>query len=313
MDLMLWQQQLKETLQLNSVQFNVAMCDHTYFKIGGPADAFVVIENEQELQKVKKFALNNKLPFTIIGNGTNLLVSDKGIRGIVVKIGDNFKKVSADGCVIVAESGALLSQVAQVALQHSLTGFEFAAGIPGSIGGAVFMNAGAYEGEMKQVVTKCWVVTNEGNLELWNKERLNLSYRNSAVAKEKAIVTRVEIALKKGNKSDIEAEVNKLNRWRRERQPLAMPSAGSTFKRPPNAAGGYLIDQAGLKGYSIGGAQVSPKHAGFVVNTGGATAQNVLDLMAHVQKTVYEKFNILLEPEVRLLGEEMKSNLILKK
>ncbi|QOR34004.1 UDP-N-acetylmuramate dehydrogenase [Clostridium sp. 'deep sea'] len=312
MDLMLWQQQLKDNLHLQQVEFNVDMCNYTYFKIGGPADAFITLNNEYELQKIKKFAQKNKLTLTIIGNGTNLLVSDKGIRGIVVKIGDNLQKISAEGCFIIAESGALLSQVAQVALANSLTGFEFASGIPGSIGGAVFMNAGAYDGEMSQIVSRCWVVTNEGNYEEWDSKRLNLRYRNSAVATEKAIITKVEIKLKQGEKSKIKAEMNKLNRWRRERQPLAMPSAGSTFKRPPDVAGSYLIDQAGLKGYSIGGAQVSTKHAGFVINVGGATAQNVLDVMAHIQKTVYEKFNILLEPEVRLLGEEMKSDLITK-
>ncbi len=310
MDLKSWKKQLQQ-LALNHVEFNVPMSEYTYFKIGGNADAFIILKSASELKKIKKWSLKHKIPLTLIGNGTNLLVSDKGIRGIVVKIDCDMSEVKVNDNLIVAEAGALLSKVAQTALDHSLTGFEFASGIPGSIGGAVYMNAGAYDEEMKNIVSKASVITVDGNLEEWDKERLSLNYRSSAVAKERAIITCVELSLQKGNQQSIEAKMNKLNRWRRERQPLAMPSAGSTFKRPPDIAGSYLIDQAGLKGYTIGGAQVSTKHAGFIVNAGGATAQDVLDLMAYVQKTVYSKYNILLEPEVRLIGEKMDTDLVL--
>ncbi|MFP4457033.1 MAG: UDP-N-acetylmuramate dehydrogenase [Clostridia bacterium] len=305
-----WQ---NEILDINSnIEINVDMRNHTYFKIGGTADAMVKPTTIEEMYNIYKWCLGNKVGITVIGNGTNLLVSDKGIRGLVIKISDNLSNIQTSNNIIKAQAGALLSSVAKVALNSSLTGFEFASGIPGTIGGAVYMNAGAYDGEMKDVVTKATVVSKEGSLEVWDKQRLALDYRSSAVAKEEAIILDVEVSLNKGNYKEILDRMSLLNRWRRERQPLDMPSAGSTFKRPPDVAGSYLIDKIGLKGYSIGGAQVSKKHAGFIVNKGGATAQDVLDLMAYVQKKVYEEEGVLLKPEVRFIGEVQKNKLLVK-
>ena len=295
-----------------NVEIEVDMRNHTYFKIGGKAEALVTPTTFEELVNVYKWANKNGLNITIIGNGTNLLVSDKGILGVVIKVSENLSAIKKDSYIIIAQAGALLSSVAKVALKMNLSGFEFASGIPGSIGGAVYMNAGAYDGEMKDVVSKATVLTKSGDIEVWDKARLKLDYRNSAVAKEGAIILDVEISLSKGIYKEILDKMNLLNKWRRERQPLDKPSAGSTFKRPPDIAGSYLIDKIGLKGYSIGGAQVSKKHAGFIINTGGATAQDVLDLMAFVQKRVYEEEGVLLTPEVRFIGQYQESKLITK-
>jgi len=305
-----WQDEIVEISP--NVAINVDMRNHTYFKIGGKAEALATPTTFEELINVYRWCKNKNLNTTIIGNGTNLLVSDKGILGVVIKISDNLSEIKRGNNTITAQAGALLSSVAKVALDMGLTGFEFASGIPGSIGGAVYMNAGAYDGEMKGVVTKATVLTKSGVIEIWEKDRLELDYRNSAVAKEGAIILDVEISLTQGSYSKILDKMNLLNRWRRERQPLEKPSAGSTFKRPPDIAGSYLIDKIGLKGYSIGGAQVSKKHAGFIINTGSATAQDVLDLMAYVQKRVYEEEGILLMPEVRFIGQKQDSDLILK-
>ena len=279
------------------------MADYTYFEIGGKADLIVFPSCKMDIQNVYCWCLEHGVPCTVVGNGSNLLVSDLGIRGVVLKIDEHMATITVEGNTIKAGAGALLSRVAQVALEHSLQGMAFASGIPGSIGGAVYMNAGAYEGEMKHIVKAADVVTATGKWEVWDLERLSLDYRNSAVATEGALITAVELELQPGDPQLIKAEMQKLNRWRRERQPLAMPSAGSTFKRPLDVAGSYLIDQTGLKGYTIGGAQVSTKHAGFIVNIGDATAQDVLDLIAYVQERVYAKYERWLDPEVRFVGE----------
>ncbi len=303
-----WQEELVKVF--SSAKLNAAMKKYTYFKIGGLADALVEPNDIDELVNLYNWCINFNIPVTTIGNGTNLLVSDKGIRGVVIRLNDNLAKVETSNNRIVAQAGALLSIVAKEALKHKLQGFEFAAGIPGSIGGAVFMNAGAYDGEMKHVVKRVKVMTKDGKIEEWDEARLALDYRSSAVAKEEAIILEVEIELFPGKHDEILEKMNLLNRWRRERQPLDMPSAGSTFKRPPDIAGSFLIDKIGLKGFTIGGAQVSKKHAGFIVNIGNASAQDVLDLMTYVQKKVYEAENILLLPEVRVLGEAMETDLI---
>lgn len=304
-----WQDQLIQDVK-TTLLINEPMSRHTYFQIGGCADVYAIPHSIEVLQQIVKWCVAYAVPYVVIGNGTNLLVSDKGIRGVVLAIDSQLSSIEVSPPFIKAQAGALLSQVAQEAMQYALAGFEFAAGIPGSIGGAVFMNAGAYDGEMRDVVESVDVVTRRGELETWDAKRLALSYRHSAISDEGAIVAQVLLKLQAGNQQDISAEINKLNRWRRERQPLQMPSAGSTFKRPPGTAGSYLIDQAGLKGKCIGGAQVSQKHAGFIVNTGGATAQDVLDLMAFVQQEVLKQFGILLEPEVRFMGEPQKSDLL---
>jgi UDP-N-acetylmuramate dehydrogenase len=306
-----WQKELTD--RFSSIDIDVSMKKHTYFRIGGKADAFAMPKCTNELVEMYIWCLSREIPITIIGNGTNLLVSDKGIRGVVIKINDNLSLIKNDQNRIIAQAGALLSTVAKKALELNLTGFEFASGIPGSIGGAVFMNAGAYDGEMKHVVKRITVMTKDGQVKQWDEKRIALDYRTSAVSNEGAVILEVEVSLKEGIYQEILDKMNLLNGWRRERQPLEMPSAGSTFKRPPDIAGSYLIDKAGLKGFTIGGAQVSEKHAGFIVNIGNATAQNVLDLMSYVQKKVYEKENVLLFPEVRILGEKMETDLIMDK
>lgn len=298
-----WQLELQQKFG-SIIKLDEPMKYHSHFRIGGPADALAVPTDEKQIIELVQWCFRNAIPFHVIGNGTNLLVRDKGVRGVVIKLDSNFARVTVNLPEITAQAGALLSTVAEAACQHSLKGFEFAAGIPGSIGGALVMNAGAYGGEMKDVVKRARVITAEGKVETWDAKRLDLSYRHSAVRAENALVLEVTIELVPGDCSEIRAKINELNRLRREKQPLAMPSAGSTFKRPPGVAASRLIDEAGLKGYSIGGAQVSPKHAGFIVNTGGATCADVLALMAHVQKVVKDKFGVELEPEVHILGEE---------
>lgn len=303
-----WQKDILN--KFSNVEINADMKKFTNFKIGGLADVLATPDSYEELIEMYLWCINNNINISIIGKGTNLLVSDKGVRGIVIRVADNLSKIVRKDNIIIAQAGALLSSVAKTALNAQLAGLEFASGIPGSIGGAVYMNAGAYEGEMNHVVTKAKIVTRDGKTQEWDNKRLSLEYRSSAVATEKAIILEVETTLHKGAYQDISDKMNLLNGKRREKQPLNMPSAGSTFKRPPGIAGSYLIDKVGLKGHKIGGAQVSTKHAGFIINTGDARAQDVLNLMAFVQNKVYQEEGILLQPEVRFLGEEQESQLI---
>lgn len=287
----------------SSIRYDEPMRNHTSFKLGGAADVLVEPESIQELQTAIRVLEENGIPYYIIGNGTNLLVSDQGIRGAIVKLGDKFGKVEITGEEITAECGVLLSTLSKAAARESLTGLEFASGIPGAVGGAIAMNAGAYDGEMKDVVK--WVEVLDKKLEVvrLSNEQMHFGYRKSIVEPEGLIVLSCCVGLKKGDQQAINDKMADLAVRRKTKQPLHLPSAGSTFKRPEGYFASKLIEDAGLKGYSIGGAQVSPLHSGFVVNNGGATAREVYELIRHVQNTVYSKSNVKLEPEVKILGE----------
>ncbi|MGE5630456.1 MAG: UDP-N-acetylmuramate dehydrogenase [Caulobacteraceae bacterium] len=290
-------------LDIENIKYNEPMKNHTSFKVGGPADILIEPDNVEELVLAIKKLRKGNIPYYIIGNGTNLLVSDKGIRGAVVKIGEKFGRIDISGDRIISESGVLLSTLSKIAAKNSLTGMEFASGIPGALGGAATMNAGAYGGEMKDIVE--WVEVLDRNLKLkrLTNGEMNFGYRKSVVEPNKYIVVRACIKLEKGNPDEIYGIMAELTERRKNKQPLHLPSAGSTFKRPEGYFAGKLIEDAGLKGYSVGGAQVSTLHSGFVVNNGDATAQDVYQLIRNVQKTVLEKFGVKLETEVKILGE----------
>lgn len=287
-----------------NVKTDEPMKDHTSFKIGGPADFFVTPCSVYSLCEVIKLCNNENLPIFIMGNGTNLLVSDKGIRGVVVKIYDNLSDFHVKEDCIEAYGGILLSKLSDIALENGLTGFEFASGIPGTLGGAVAMNAGAYGGEMKDVVIETEYIDKEGNIKIIRGEEHQFGYRTSFIQKQSGIAVKSLIKLKKGDKSSIKALIDDLTARRQDKQPLEMPSAGSVFKRPEGYFAGKLIEDCGLRGYSIGDAQVSEKHCGFIVNKGNATAKDILDLIRHIQKTVKDKFNVDLQTEVRIVGEQ---------
>ncbi|SHF25778.1 UDP-N-acetylmuramate dehydrogenase [Thermoanaerobacter uzonensis DSM 18761] len=294
---------LKDILKEGKLYLNEPMKRHTSFKIGGPADLLVVPNNRKELLEIISLLKGEKIPFFILGNGTNLLVSEKGIRGVVIKL-SSLRNVIVESNRIIAEAGAPLSYIANVALVHELAGFEFASGIPGTLGGAIVMNAGAYGPEMKDVVEKVEVLDGEGSILILSNEEMKFSYRHSIIQEKDWIVLRGWLSLTKGKYEDIKSKMEELNAKRRERQPLEYPSAGSTFKRPPGYYAGKLIEEAGLKGYSIGGAKVSEKHSGFIINTGNATFYDVLNLIEHIQKVVKEKFGVELVPEIKIIGEK---------
>lgn len=296
--------ELGQALPKDAVLLDEPMSRHTTFKIGGPADCFVMPSTIDEAVDVVKIIRKYNTPFTIIGNGSNLLVMDKGIRGVVVNLSDRFAKVTQKNNFIYAQCGALMADVSKFAGKCSLTGLEFAVGIPGSIGGCIFMNAGAYDGEIKNTVKSVTAVNKNGELVRYTNSEVQFGYRYSIFQDNGDLILGVELELIFGDKKEIQAKMADLTARREAKQPLEMPSAGSTFKRPPGYFAGTLIDQTGLKGFSVGGAQVSKKHAGFVVNIGGATAQDVLDLIAQVQKRVYEKHGVKLYPEVRMIGEQ---------
>lgn len=282
---------------------NEPMKNHTTFRIGGPADYFVQPHSKAEIAAVIKACRDAREPYFILGNGSNLLVGDKGYRGLVIQIFKNYCDITVQGEEMRVKSGALLSKVARKALEYGLTGFEFAAGIPGTMGGAVYMNAGAYGGEIRDILKEAIVLTEELEICTVSREELELGYRTSSVAKNHWLVLEAVLLLRKGNREEIQARMEELKAQRISKQPLDYPSAGSTFKRPAGYFAGKLIMDAGLQGFSVGGAQVSAKHCGFVINTGNATAKDVTELMKAVSDTVYEKFQVRLEPEVRLLGE----------
>jgi len=279
------------------------MKEHTYFKIGGPVDLLVTPESTEEVQQAVKSCIEADIPYMVIGNGTNLLVSDKGIRGVVIKIAEQFNKFTVEGNTMTASAGCLLSTLSKVAMSHHLGGFEFASGIPGTIGGAIVMNAGAYGGEMKDVVTSVTLIDEHGQISKVSSEKMAFDYRKSIISGTKKVVLEVEMAFKSKDAGEIKEIIDELTVKRTTKQPLEMPSAGSTFKRPPDNFAGKLIDDAGLRGLRHGDAQVSEKHCGFVVNRGNATANEVETLIKIVQKTVYDQFGIMLEPEVKIIGE----------
>ena len=280
-----------------------AMSQHTTFKIGGPADYFLMPDKGEDVGRVIKICKEKEIPYFILGNGSNLLVGDGGYRGAVIQIYRNMSSVTVEGNEITAQAGALLSAVAAAAKNASLTGFEFAGGIPGTIGGAVVMNAGAYGGEMKDVLTEVTVMNAEGDIFTLPTVELELGYRTSIIKTAGYIVLEAKIRLKEGDPEVIRETMKDLTIRRTTKQPLEYPSAGSTFKRPEGYFAGKLIMDSGLAGYQVGGAQVSEKHCGFVINAGDATARDVRTLMDNVRDIVYKKYGVTLEPEVKFLGE----------
>ncbi|WP_303861583.1 UDP-N-acetylmuramate dehydrogenase, partial [Alkalibaculum bacchi] len=281
---------LETFLDKKSLLINEPMKNHTSFKVGGPVDLMILPKTEDEVVNVLKLLASQPVPFYIMGNGSNLLVSDRGFSGVVIKLYDNYNDFSVNEDIITAKSGILLSKLAKVSLNHNLGGFEFASGIPGTLGGAVTMNAGAYGGEMKDVLISAHVVDRQGNISEIVNGHLELGYRTSSIQKKDLIVLSAKLQLKKAPYDDIKDKMNELDYKRKDKQPLEWPSAGSTFKRPEGHFAGKLIQDCGLRGYSIGGAQISEKHCGFVINKGGATASDIFNLIRHVQETVYEKF-----------------------
>ena len=295
---------LSKAIPKERIRINEPMSEHTSFNIGGPADLFVTVMNEEELATVLRLACENNAHHLIIGNGSNFLVSDKGYRGIIVKLGDAFSDISVEGNEITVGAGKLLSGVSAFACRNGLAGLEFASGIPGTIGGAIFMNAGAYGGEMKDIVRSARLMSADGSqVKELSKDELGLEYRHSIIQETGDIVLSVVLGLEPDDSEAISARIAELSARRNAKQPVQYPSAGSTFKRPVGGYAAALIESAGLKGYTIGGAKVSEKHSGFIINTGGATCKDVLELMKYVQQKVYENSGIMLEPEVRIIGE----------
>ncbi|MCR5757584.1 MAG: UDP-N-acetylmuramate dehydrogenase [Selenomonas sp.] len=294
----------REFLQPKQILLQAPMSEHTTFKIGGPADCLLQPASLEETRKILQLVKEYDLPLTFVGNGSNMLVRDKGIRGVVVNFAAAISSIRVTGNQMTVGAGALLKNVAEAAAQHSLAGMEFACGIPGSIGGAVFMNAGAYGGEIKNVVKSVRAVTRDGEIKSYRLDELELGYRHSIFQTNGEAIVEVELELTPGKEADIRAGIADFTSRREAKQPLEMPSAGSTFKRPEGYFAGTLIDQTGLKGLSVGGAQVSTKHAGFVVNKGGATAADVVNLIHEVQKRVKAAHGVELQPEVRMIGEK---------
>ncbi|MCQ2499885.1 MAG: UDP-N-acetylmuramate dehydrogenase [Lachnospiraceae bacterium] len=285
-----------------NVKVNEPMKNHTTFRIGGNADYFVTPATKEELQDILRLLNKEQVPFFILGNGSNLLVSDEGFRGVIIQIGRNYQSIKRKGCYLTVKSGITMARLASFALENSLTGFEFASGIPGTAGGGAIMNAGAYGGEMKDVLKEVLCMNQKGEIFSLKGEEMGLTYRDSRMKKEKLIVLELVLELQEGDQEKIRQRHEELKEARTSKQPLEYPSAGSTFKRPEGMFAGKLIMDAGLKGFQIGGARVSEKHAGFVINAGGATAADVKALMAHVVKTVEEQFGVTLEPEVLFVG-----------
>ncbi|WP_313560639.1 UDP-N-acetylmuramate dehydrogenase [Ruminiclostridium cellobioparum] len=285
------------------VLINEPMSGHTSFKIGGPADILAIPDNTAQLGEMVKYFASSGTPYMIMGNGTNLLVSDRGIRGVVVKIFDNLQNFTVQDEFLEFEAGILIARAAKIALANSLSGLEFAEGIPGTMGGAVTMNAGAYTGEMSMVVQETEYMDREGNIKTVRGEQHCFSYRSSVIQRSKGIVLKTRLKLRKDDPEKIKAFMDDFNFKRKDKQPLEWPSAGSVFKRPAGHFVGKLIDDSGLRGFGIGGAQISDKHSGFIINRGNATCHDVLNLIKHIQNTVNQKFNIQLEPEIRIIGD----------
>ena len=283
---------------------NAPMSEHTTLKLGGPADYLVFPRSAEEIGALFAEAGAYNLPVTVIGHGSNLLVLDGGIRGLVICIGKNMRTITREGNIIRAQAGAMLGSVAAEAAEAGLSGLEFASGIPGTVGGGVTMNAGAYNGEMSQVVQSVRALSPGGEEITLSREKMDFRYRHSAVTEKNIIVTEAAFELRPGDPAKIRAKMSELNARRAEKQPLDVPSAGSTFKRPEGFFAAALIDQCGLKGYSVGGARVSMKHAGFLVNT-GTSSKDFLDLMRKVQQIVEERVGVRLEPEIKIIGEEL--------
>ena len=293
---------LLKILQPEQLLYNEPMSRHTTFRVGGPADVMAFPESAEQLCAVLEAAKVCGVPVLVMGNGSNMIVRDGGIRGLVVVLGERFAKIDVNGTEIIAQAGASLARVAATAQAAGLTGLEFSSGIPGTLGGGCAMNAGAYGGQLSDALVDARVYLN-GEIRTLTLEEMQMGYRSTLPLREGGIVLEARFALKEDDGEAIMARMKDLNARRRDKQPLNFPSAGSTFKRPEGYFAGALIEQSGLKGASVGGAQVSEKHAGFIVNTGNATAKDITDLIAHVQRVVLEKFGVRLETEVRIIGE----------
>ena len=294
---------LSRIVPKESIVLNELMSRHTTFRVGGEAACLLKVSNSKELSRIITFLRETEHDFFVLGNGSNLLVSDNGYDGIVLKLEGEFGEVRTDGLKIVAGAGVSLSKVAKTALDEGLTGMEFASGIPGTLGGAVVMNAGAYDGEMKQIIKEVTVMDREGNILVLDNDTMEFGYRTSAIKNRPFIVLSAVLTLQEGEKEEIKNKMDDFAERRREKQPLEYASAGSTFKRPEGYFAGKLIMDAGLRGFSIGGAQVSEKHCGFIINKGNASATDIAELIAEVQERVKEQFGVMLEPEVIRIGQ----------
>lgn len=294
---------LNNVIAKDSILLDEPMSRHTTFRVGGPADFFVTPKAKEEVRDVIRICKEAGMPYYIIGNGSNLLVSDAGYRGVIVQIYKEMNEVKVEGDLVKAQAGALLSGIAAKALGAELSGFEFASGIPGTIGGACVMNAGAYGGEMKDVLESVTVLTGEGKIIELGRNELELGYRTSVIAKKGYIVLGAVLKLERGDGEKIKTYMDELKEKRVTKQPLEYPSAGSTFKRPEGYFAGKLIQDAGLRGFQVGGAQVSEKHCGFVINRDHATSADICNLMDQVSEIVFEKFGVRLEAEVKKIGE----------
>ena len=294
---------LESIVAAENILLEEPMHKHTTFRVGGPAEVFVTVENKEQLEKIIKYLNLVERPYFILGNGSNLLVGDKGYRGVIIRLGGEFNTLKTEGTLLTAGASVLLSAAAREAMENGLTGMEFASGIPGSIGGGVKMNAGAYDGEMRQIVESVQVMYKDGSILDLDNETMEFGYRNSVIKNRPYVVLQVSLRLQPGNREEILARMNELAARRKEKQPLEFASAGSTFKRPEGYFAGKLIMDSGLRGARIGGAQISEKHCGFVINDGTATAADIAELTQEVSETVKEKFGVTLEPEVILLGD----------
>ena len=294
---------IKTVVPEERILFHQPMKEYTTFRVGGEAECLVLIQQEEELAKLISYLNQIEQDYFILGNGSNLLVGDKGYRGIILKFDGPMEQITVEGTRIIAKAGALLSRVAVVAKENSLTGLEFAAGIPGSIGGGVVMNAGAYDGEMKQIVEAVRVMDRDGQITTLDNDTMEFGYRTSIIKNRPYIVLEVVLQLAEGDQEQIGIKMEELNNLRKSKQPLEYPSAGSTFKRPQGYYAGKLIMDAGMRGYRIGGAQVADKHCGFIINTGKATAADIREVIEEVQERVKERFHVSLEPEVVFLGD----------
>ncbi|HWK22553.1 MAG TPA: UDP-N-acetylmuramate dehydrogenase [Ureibacillus sp.] len=299
-----WAEDLAQIVNPKNIKINESLKTYTMTKLGGNADVFVLPDTEDEAQAIVKYAHEHEVPLLMLGNGSNMVVRDGGVRGIVISFA-NLNEIRLDGEKIYAQSGALIKEVSRIAASNSLTGFEFACGIPGSVGGAMAMNAGAYGGEIKDIIVDCTVLTKEGERLVLSKEELELSYRKSIIAKNDYLVLSSNFQLEKGNQQEINEKVADLTFKRESKQPLEYPSAGSVFKRPPGYFAGKLIQDSGLQGKGVGGAEVSTKHAGFIINKGNATATDYIETIKMVQRVVKENFDVDLELEVKIVGEDL--------
>ncbi len=299
-----WVADLAQRVSPNNIKQNESLRQYTMTKLGGKADIFITPESEEEAVAVIRYAHENGLPILMLGNGSNMVVRDGGVRGIVIHF-NQLEQIEVNGTTVFAQAGALIADVSKIAAMQSLTGFEFACGIPGSIGGAMAMNAGAYGGEIKDIIVSCKIVTREGEVKDLSKDELHLAYRKSIIAEKDYFVLSATFSLAKGEQQEIDAKIADLTFQRESKQPLEYPSAGSVFKRPPGHFAGKLIQDSGLQGKGVGGAEVSKKHAGFIINKNNATATDYIKTIEMVQRVVKENYEIDLETEVKIVGEDL--------